>query len=463
MSINDQLVSAVCNDAATSADPVVAADQATLIEPLARPLSGAVRVPGDKSISHRSVLFSAMAEGTSHVSGVLDSADVRSSIGAVRALGAEVNFEKRPDGSLAGDIRGWGGLGPSQPEGAIDCGNSGTTVRLLMGVLAPWGITVELTGDDSLRRRPMRRIAAPLELMGARFAPEGATTLPLSITGTRGLAAISYDSPVASAQLKTAILLAGIFASGTTSVHEPAPSRNHTELMLPGFGVDVEAAPGEASVAGGQSLHACDVDVPGDPSSAAFMACAAALRPDSAIDIENVSLNEARIGFARVLERMGADIRESYGGHEGKEPRGTITVNYTPVLRGCEIPSQHIASVIDEIPVLALVAAHARGITVFHEVGELRVKESDRLQAIIDGLALLGVDAWEEGDDLFVEGNPQLQVPQGLVFESYGDHRLAMTWALVGACGRVPVSVTRFTCVAVSYPDFLADLKGLVK
>ena len=308
MSINDQLASAVRNDAATSADPVVAAEQATLIEPLARPLSGAVRVPGDKSISHRSVLFSAMAEGTSHVSGVLDSADVRSSIGAVRALGAEVNLEKRPDGSLAGDIRGWGGLGPSQPEGAIDCGNSGTTVRLLMGVLAPWDITVELTGDDSLRRRPMRRIAAPLELMGARFAPEGATTLPLSIAGTRGLAAISHDSPVASAQLKTAILLAGIFASGTTSVHEPAPSRNHTELMLPGFGVDVEAAPGEASVAGGQSLHACDVDVPGDPSSAAFMACAAALRPDSAIDIENVSLNEARIGFARVLERMGADI-----------------------------------------------------------------------------------------------------------------------------------------------------------
>lgn len=210
-------------------------------------------------------------------------------------------------------------------------------------------------------------------------------------------------------------------------------------------------------------MLASDVVVPGDPSSAAFVAAAALLKPGSSVTIQNVSLNPARIGFVRTLERMGADIRESYGGHEGKEPRGTITVNYTPVLRGCEIPSQHIASVIDEIPVLALVAAHARGITVFHKVGELRVKESDRLKAIIDGLALLGVDAWEEGDDLFVEGNPQLQVPQGLVFESYGDHRLAMTWALVGACGRVPVSVTRFTCVAVSYPDFLADLKGLVK
>lgn len=463
MSINDQLVSAVCNDAATSADPVVAADQATLIEPLARPLSGAVRVPGDKSISHRSVLFSAMAEGTSRVSGVLDSADVRSSIGAVRALGAEVNFEKRPDGSLAGDIRGWGGLGPSQPEGAIDCGNSGTTVRLLMGVLAPWDITVELTGDDSLRRRPMRRIAAPLELMGARFAPEGATTLPLSITGTRGLAAISYDSPVASAQLKTAILLAGIFASGTTSVHEPALSRNHTELMLPSFGVDVEAAPGEASVAGGQSLHACDVDVPGDPSSAAFMACAAALRPGSAIDIENVSLNEARIGFARVLERMGADITLKPTGSAGEEPCGTISVSYVEHLHSCEVAGREIASLVDEIPVLALVAAHAEGTTVFHEVGELRVKETDRLAAILEGLSKLGVRAWAEGDDLHIEGKPGLVAPEGLVFDSLGDHRLAMTWSLVGFTGAHPVSIRDFEAVRVSYPGFRADIERLAK
>ncbi|WP_417059298.1 3-phosphoshikimate 1-carboxyvinyltransferase [Ellagibacter isourolithinifaciens] len=463
MSTNDQLVSAVRNDAATPADPVVATGQATLIEPLARPLSGAVRVPGDKSISHRSVLFSAMAEGTSHVSGVLDSADVRSSIGAVRALGAEVNLEKRPDGSLAGDIRGWGGLGPSQPEGAIDCGNSGTTVRLLMGVLAPWDITVELTGDDSLRRRPMRRIAAPLELMGARFAPEGATTLPLSITGTRGLAAISYDSPVASAQLKTAILLAGIFAAGTTSVHEPAPSRNHTELMLPGFGVDVEAAPGEASVAGGQSLHACDVDVPGDPSSAAFMACAAALRPDSTIDIENVSLNEARIGFARVLERMGADIALKPTGSAGEEPCGTISVSYVEHLRSCEVVGREIASLVDEIPVLALVAAHAEGTTVFHEVGELRVKETDRLAAILEGLSKLGVRAWAEGDDLHIEGKPGLVVPEGLVFDSLGDHRLAMTWSLVGFTGAHPVSIHDFEAVRVSYPGFRADIERLAK
>ena len=464
MSTNEQPASSVYGDAAAHAEPADATTrQTTLIEPLARPLSGAVRVPGDKSISHRSVLFSAMAEGTSHVSGVLDSADVRSSIGAVRALGAEVNLEKQSDGSLAGDIRGWGGAGPSQTEGAIDCGNSGTTVRLLMGVLAPWNITVELTGDSSLRRRPMRRIAAPLELMGARFAPEGATTLPLSITGTRGLSAISYDSPVASAQLKTAILLAGIFALGTTSVHEPAPSRNHTELMLPGFGVGVEAAPGKASVVGGQSLHACDVDVPGDPSSAAFMACAAALRPDSAIDIENVSLNEARIGFVRVLERMGADITLKPTGSAGEEPCGTISISYVEHLRSCEVAGREIASLVDEIPVLALVAAHAEGTTVFHEVGELRVKETDRLAAILEGLSKLGVRAWAEGDDLHIEGKPGLVVPEGLVFDSLGDHRLAMTWSLVGFTGAHPVSIRDFEAVRVSYPGFRADIERLAK
>ena len=196
----------------------------------------------------------------------------------------------------------------------------------------------------------------------------------------------------------------------------------HADLP-PFIAVPTTAGTRVATVTGPAEMLASDVVVPGAPSSAAFVAAAALLKSGSSITIQNVSLNPARIGFVRTLERMGADIRESYGGHEGKAPRGPLTVNYTPVLRGCEIPSQHIASVIDEIPVLALVAAHARGITVFHEVGELRVKESDRLQAIIDGLALLGVDAWEEGDDLFVEGNPQLQVPEGLVFESHGDHR----------------------------------------
>ena len=435
----------------------------TVIEPLAKPLRGTVRVPGDKSISHRAVLFSAMAEGASHLSGVLDSADVRSSIGAVRALGAEVSLEKQPDGSLAGEVTGWGELGPAQPEGPIDCGNSGTTVRLLMGVLAPWGVSADLTGDASLRRRPMRRIADPLELMGARFSPAGAKTLPLTIEGTRSLVALNYDSPVASAQLKTAIMLAGIFASGTTSVHEPAPSRNHTELMLPGFGVRVEASPGEASVAGGQKLHACDVDVPGDPSSAAFIACAAALRPESAVAIENVSLNPARIGFVRVLERMGADVSTTPTGATGEEPCGTVSVAYTPRLHSCEIEGREIASLVDEIPVLALVAAHAEGETVFREAGELRVKETDRLAAIIDGLSLIGVHAWAEGDDLHIEGKPGLAVPEGVLFDSLGDHRLAMTWSLVGFTGGVPAKIRDFEAVRVSYPNFRVDIERLAE
>ena len=226
----------------------------------------------------------------------------------------------------------------------------------------------------------MRRIVAPLAKMGVDFVPETPETLPITVCGNRALRAIDYASPMASAQLKTAVLLAGVFADGTTTVNEPAPSRNHTELMLPEFNVPTTAGTRVATVTGPAEMLASDVVVPGDPSSAAFVAAAALLKPGSSVTIQNVSLNPARIGFVRTLERMGADIRESYGGHEGKEPRGTITVNYTPVLRGCEIPSQHIASVIDEIPVLALVAAHARGITVFHEVGELRVKESDRLQ-----------------------------------------------------------------------------------
>lgn len=436
-------------------------DSTVVVDPLPAPLAGFARVPGDKSISHRAVLFSAMAEGTSHVSGVLDSEDVRSSIGAVTALGARVDLAPCEDGSLAGSITGWGAAGPAQPEAPIDCGNSGTTARLLMGVLAPWDITVELTGDDSLKRRPMRRITAPLMKMGVHFEPAGRETLPIVETGTRSLRALDYEAPMASAQLKTAVLLAGVFASGVTTLTEPAPSRNHTELMLPEFGVPTTAGTRVAAVEGPAAMHASDVVVPGDPSSAAFLVCASLLKPGSEIVVENVSLNPARIGFVRTLERMGADVSVEHRGQEGKEPNGSIRVRYTDVLRGCEVPSQHIASIVDEIPVLSLVAAHARGVTVFREVGELRVKETDRLAAIIDGLAQLGVDAWEEGDCLFIEGDPNLKAPEGLVFDSRGDHRLAMTWSLVGLCGSKSVTVRNFDSVAISYPGFLNDMKRL--
>lgn len=434
----------------------------TRIDPLPRPLDGSIHVPGDKSISHRSILFSAMAEGTSRVSGVLDSEDVRSTIGAVTALGAEVNLEKMPDGSLQGGVTGWGAAGPKQPTEPIYCGNSGTTVRLLMGVLAPWDIRVTLTGDASLCKRPMRRIALPLTKMGASFEPVGQDTLPITEVGNPNLHAITYDMPVSSAQLKTAVMLAGLSCEGTTEVHEPSPSRNHTELMLPQFGAETVAARGMASVTGPVTLQASEVVVPGDPSSAAFLVCAALLRPGSRIQVENVSLNVARIGFTRTLERMGADIALTTQGHSGKEPYGIISASYTDTLRGCEIPAEKIAGLIDEVPVLSLVAAHAKGITVFRNVSELRVKESDRLQAIIDGLGKLGVSSWAEGDDLYIEGNPDLQTPDDLVFDSLGDHRLAMTWSLVGLCGDKPVHIDNFESVAVSFPGFLSQFDRLV-
>lgn len=435
----------------------------TVIEPIGRPLNGTVTVPGDKSISHRAVLFSAMAEGTSRVSGVLDSGDVRSSIKAVGLLGAQVNLEKQVDGSLSGGITGWGRKGPQQPDCPIDCGNSGTTVRLMMGVLAPWDITVELTGDASLCRRPMRRITAPLMKMGVQFDPAGSETLPLKEHGTRSIHAITYDSPMASAQLKTAILLAGLGAAGTTTVNEPAASRNHTELMLPEYGARTTAGNLTASVEGPCTLHAAEVQVPGDPSSAAFPVCAAMMIPGSAIQIENVSLNTARVGFVRTLERMGADVSVKSTGRAGKEPYGIIQACYTEGLHGCEVPADKIASEVDEIPVLALVAAHAHGITVFRQVSELKVKETNRLAATIEGLAQLGVDAWEDGDDLFIEGQPGLQIPEGLVFDSKKDHRLAMTWALVGLCHDKPVRVIDFDSVKISFPEFLQNIQKLAR
>ena len=440
----------------------MSASDITVINPLGAPMRGSTHVPGDKSISHRAVLFSAMAEGTSRVSGVLDSADVRSSIGAVRALGAQVSLEKQPDGSLAGGITGWGVAGPSQPESPIDCGNSGTTVRLLMGILAPWPIRATLTGDASLQKRPMRRITAPLMKMGAHFEPAGQEHLPITVVGG-GLHPITYDAPMASAQLKTAVLLAGMYADGTTTLNEPAPSRNHTELMLPEYGVATTAGERTASVTGPAQPQASEVLVPGDPSSAAFLVCAAVMCPGSTIQVENVSLNTARIGFTRTLERMGAEVSVSRTGAAGKEPYGIIEACYTPHLRGCEVPAEKIAGIIDEIPVLALVAAHAHGVTVFRQVNELRVKETDRLAAIIDGLAKLGVDAWCEGDDLYIEGQPDLAVPEGLQFDSLGDHRLAMTWSLVGLTGKMPVSIKNFEAVGVSYPGFLTDIERLAQ
>ncbi len=433
----------------------------TKIEPLKNPLHGSIVVPGDKSISHRAILFSAMAEGVTRVDGVLDSSDVRASIKAVQQLGAKVSLEKKPDGSLYGGIEGWGVSGPKQPNEPIDCANSGTTARLLMGILAPWDIEVTITGDESLSKRPMRRITFPLVQMGASFYPSESDVLPLTIKGNRALEGISYYSPVDSAQLKTAVLLAGVYAEGTTEVIEPSVSRNHTELMLPEYGVETTASERTARVKGPKCLQSSEVVVPGDPSSAAYLICASVLKPGSAIQIENVSLNAARTGFLITLERMGADVTTHHIGSAGKESYGVISACYDGILHGCEIPGHKIASLVDEVPILSLVAAHAKGLTVFRNVAELREKESDRLEAIVAGLDLMGVDSWIEGDDLFIEGQPDLQLPKGLKFDAKSDHRIAMTWAVAGMVGNNSVEVKGLENADVSYPTFLQDFERL--
>ncbi|NTW27953.1 MAG: 3-phosphoshikimate 1-carboxyvinyltransferase [Coriobacteriia bacterium] len=432
--------------------------------PGSNPLCGEVHVPGDKSLSHRAVLFSAMAEGVTRVAGVLNSADVRSTIRAVTSLGAHVMLESQPDGSLAGTIEGWGERGPQADSGlTIDCGNSGTTARLLMGVLAGWPMTVTLTGDESLSKRPMRRVIRPLEQMGATFEMNCAAcgvnwTLPLAIRGSDALEPIAYESPVASAQVKSAILLAGLRAHGRTKVVEPKQSRDHTELLLPVFGVDVEVERDtcSAAVEGPATLHSAgEIVVPRDPSSAAFLTVAALVVAGSHVTLPGVSLNETRTGFLRVLDRMGARIEVVPWPQTGAERVGEIVVRHTPVLAATTVCAGEVPFLIDEVPILALVATQAHGETRFEGVGELRVKESDRLAAIVDGLTALGAVASAEDDTLIVVGPSRLRSAS---LDSLGDHRLAMTWAVAGFVADGAVTVQDFDAVSVSYPDFARDI-----
>jgi 3-phosphoshikimate 1-carboxyvinyltransferase len=429
--------------------------------PSCAPLVGEVHLPGDKSISHRAVLFAAIAEGTTQLRGVLDSEDVRATIGAMRELGAHVELEANADGSLGGTVRGWGALGPRFYCTSIDCGNSGTTARLMMGVLAGWPVEVTLTGDDSLSRRPMRRVTAPLELMGARFSATEAGTLPVTVHGIAALEAIDYQSLVASAQVKSAVLLAGLRAQGRTSVSEPAASRDHTERMLPEFSVPVEqnSTAHSAAVVGPIVPRAISTfAVPRDPSSAAFLVAAALLVPGSSVRLPGVSLNPTRAGFLRVLERMGASVRVIPFPMAESERSGEINASYTEYLSATTVSADEVPSLVDEVPILALIASQAHGETRFEGVGELRVKESDRLEAVTNGLIAMGATAEVEGDTLVVRGPAPLR---GAALDSLGDHRLAMTWAVAGLVAGSPVRVRRFEAVDVSYPAFERDLERL--
>ena len=425
------------------------------------PLRGEVRVPGDKSLSHRAVLFSAMANGESHLTGVLDSADVRSTIAAVSALGARVDVAEGPHG-LAVTVDGWGEAGPSEPLGAVDCGNSGTTARLLLGVLSGWDIHAVLTGDESLSARPMRRVTEPLAAMGARVETTTAGTLPVGIRGG-ALEPRRHELAVASAQVKSALLLAGLRASGATTVCEPAPSRDHTERLLPLFGVSVDRdASGCVSVSGPASLVATSFDVPADPSSAAFLIAAALLVPGSDVVLPDVALNTTRTGFLRVLVRMGAridvDLPVCPGDAEPVEPVGTIRARHGGVLRGTTVAPDEVPALVDEVPILAVVAAMANGTTRFEGVGELRVKESDRLAAVVSALQALGATADAVGDTLVVHGPSAFT---GAALDSLGDHRLAMAYAVAGLAASESVTIDRFEAIDVSYPSFPADVAAL--
>lgn len=433
----------------------------------AGPLTGSLRVPGDKSMSHRAVLFAAMAQGTSHLTGVLDSADVRSTIGAVTALGAQCRLSlSDTDGPLSGEVTGWGPDGPEQPEGDIDCGNSGTTTRLLAGVLAGWPVSARLIGDASLSRRPMKRVTDPLESMGARLETTDGC-LPMTVCGAAdgALVPIGYSSPVASAQIKSAVLLAGLRASGRTTVTEPGFSRDHTERMLPVFGVEVgrDEATCSAWVDGPAVLTAADIDVPADPSSAAFPAVAAAIVPGSEVVLEHVGLNPTRTGFLVVLERMGADLSIDVDDLGASEPTGTITVQAPERLTGTTVGAHEIPQLIDEIPILAVAAAQASGVTRFEGVGELRVKESDRLQAIVDALTALGVEVSAEGDTLVITGTSgeAFRPAATLCLPALDDHRLAMAWAVAGLVSATPFEIDGFEAVDVSYPRFAGDMASI--
>ncbi len=426
----------------------------TLVEP-ARMLTGHIGVPGDKSISHRAVLLGAIGEGETTIAGFGRSADTESTLAAVRALGAEVAEDEVDLVRVEG--RGLQGLnGSGEP---IDCGNSGTTLRLLPGILVGQSGRFELTGDESLRSRPVERIAEPLRQMGASVETADGHA-PLVVEGGRELSGIRYELPVASAQVKSAVLLAGLYASGETTVVEPIPTRNHTEIMLRAGGVSVRRAGHKMTVGRVERLELGRVEVPGDFSSAAPFIVAATLLPGSELIVHDVGLNPTRTGLLDVLGRMGARItvlnRRSLGG----EPVGDLEV-HAAELTATAIGPEEVPRLIDELPLVSLAAASAHGETVIRGAGELRVKETDRIESVRTSLRALGVHVTASDDDLRVRGVPTR--PKGGGMSSHGDHRLAMLGAVAGLVSREGVRIEGAEAVGVSFPGFLDLLESVTQ
>jgi 3-phosphoshikimate 1-carboxyvinyltransferase len=424
------------------------------------PLTGKVRVPGDKSISHRALILGALSVGQTTISGLLEGEDVLNTAKSMQALGAKVDRT----GPFAWQVRGVGVAGFAQPSAPLDFGNSGTGCRLVMGAVAGCPITAVFDGDASLRSRPMRRILDPLELMGARAGEtEEGGRLPLTLHGARDPVPILYRTPVASAQIKSAVLLAGLAAPGITTVIEQEASRDHTELMLKHFGAQIvstlEGSHGRKIALTGQpELHGADVVVPADPSSAAFPIVAALIVEGSDIAFSDVMTNPLRTGLFTTLREMGAHIEESEVRGDAGEPMAQLRVRASK-LRGVEVPPERAPSMIDEYLVLAVAASFAEGTTIMRGLQELRVKESDRLEATADMLRVNGVKVEVAGDDLIVEGRGH--VPGGGLVATHMDHRIAMSALVMGLAADKPVKVDDTAFIATSFPDFIPMMRSL--
>lgn len=433
----------------------------TPIQPLlsraASGLSGRITVPGDKSISHRSLMFGAMALGRSEISGLLEAEDVLNTAKAMQALGAKV--EQKGPGSW--NVTGVGLGGFRQPAGDLDFGNSGTGARLCMGLLATSAITARFVGDASLSRRPMGRVTRPLEQMGARFEAAEGGRLPLILHGARDAVPMTYELPVASAQVKSAVLIAGLNAPGATTVIEPVATRDHTERMLKAFGADIhvsdEAGKRIITVTGEKELKATAIHVPADPSSAAFPLVAALITEGSDVTITNVMLNETRTGLITTLREMGGNIEVLNERPAGGETVGDLRVR-SSTLRGVTVPAARAPSMIDEYPILAVAAACAEGVTRMEGLEELRVKESDRLAAVEHGLRVNGIITASGPDWLEVTGGP---VKGGGFVPTHLDHRIAMSFLVLGLVSAHPVTVDDGSVIATSFPVFLSLMNGL--
>ncbi len=417
-------------------------------------LEGDVRAPGDKSVSHRALMLAGVAVGETEIDGLLEGEDVLATAAALRALGVEA--ERTGPGRWQVCGRGIGGL--AEPDDVLDMGNSGTAARLLLGLLATHPLTATLTGDASLRSRPMRRVSEPLSRFGGAFHGRAGGRLPLTVVGTGSPAPVRYELPVASAQVKSAVLLAGLNTPGETVVVEPSSTRDHTERMLRHFGASVQQEEGGVvRLTGEPELSASAVSVPGDISSAAFPLAAAAVLPGSCVTVTGVGLNPGRIGFIDTLREMGAGLTVANERVEGGEPVGDITAAWSP-LTGVDVPPERVPSMIDEFPVLAVVAAFAEGRTRMSGLAELRVKESDRLGAMAAGLTACGVGVREGADTLEVEGGR----PQGGVeIASRLDHRIAMAFMVLGMGARKAVRIDDIAPVATSFPGFVASMNRL--